>query len=272
MPWMGPNKSYYYQSQRVNGRIVYTYYGAGEVAELIARYDQIEQSRREMERMDRDSFNAQAQSPAELDAYSAAVRATVADVLGRLGFHQHKRQWRRQRMNEIEKESVARRAADLFFNRKPTKAEMQEYKQLLNEHTAMVRTFGDLAVASGKMLLMVFKEHETMRVGASLRIDQLRTELGFEESTALERLLIDEIVLCWLDHYRIEISYAQQTKESFTLPALEQWEHVLTSKQRRYLRAVESLARVRRLLNLPGPQFNINMPGGQQVNVGEMKV
>jgi hypothetical protein len=53
---------------------------------------------------------------------------------------------------------------------------------------------------------------------------------------------------------------------------MAQWERVLASKEARYLRAVETLARVRRLLNLPAPQVNINLPGGQQVNVqGDVK-
>jgi hypothetical protein len=65
----------------------------------------------------------------------------------------------------------------------------------------------------------------------------------------------------------LEISYAQNTKETFALATLEQWEQVLASKQRRYYRAIEALARVRRLLHLPGPQVNINLPGGQQLNV-----
>jgi hypothetical protein len=48
---------------------------------------------------------------------------------------------------------------------------------------------------------------------------------------------------------------------------MEQYERILASKEARYLRAIGELARVRRLLNLPAPQVNINLPGGQQVNV-----
>src|SRR3712207_9410544 len=47
MPWKGPGKRYYYQAERQRGRIVYTYYGAGEIAALVAAYDEIEQQRRD---------------------------------------------------------------------------------------------------------------------------------------------------------------------------------------------------------------------------------
>lgn len=274
MPWKGPGKRYYYQSQRAGKRIRYTYYGAGEVAELAARLDQIDQERRLLERMDRRQrlalFKAETATPVGLETYSAAVRGIVADVLGRLGFHQHKRQWRR--MKQLEAQSVARQMRDLYFKEKPTNADLTAYRQLLNEHTALARQFGDLSMSAEGLLLMVLHNHAQMRIGAGMRAAQLRSELGYDESTALERLLIDEIVLCWIDYYRIEIAYAQQTKDTFTVVSLEQWERVLSSKQLRYERAIVALARVRRLLHLPGPQVNINMPGGQQVNVaGEVR-
>jgi len=84
----------------------------------------------------------------------------------------------------------------------------------------------------------------------------------------LERLLIDEVVLTWLDKHRIDMHYGQQVESgSITLDALEQWEKVLSSKQARYLRAIETLARVRRLLKLPTVQVNVALEGGQQVNM-----
>jgi hypothetical protein len=48
-------------------------------------------------------------------------------------------------------------------------------------------------------------------------------------------------------------------------------EKLLVSKEARYLRAIEELATVRRLLRLPALQVNIAAAGGQQVNVaGEL--
>jgi hypothetical protein len=63
------------------------------------------------------------------------------------------------------------------------------------------------------------------------------------------------------------MAYGQHGGGSFSLRDMEQWERVLGSKEARYLRAIEELARVRRLLKLPALQVNIVAAGGQQVNV-----
>jgi hypothetical protein len=48
------------------------------------------------------------------------------------------------------------------------------------------------------------------------------------------------------------------------------WEKRLTAAQRRFTRACETLARVRKLSrNTPALQFNIAASGGQQVNVAK---
>ena len=50
--------------------------------------------------------------------------------------------------------------------------------------------------------------------------------------------------------------------------SVDHWERRLSAAQRRYLRACESLARVRKLgRTTPALQLNIATHGGQQVNV-----
>jgi hypothetical protein len=83
---------------------------------------------------------------------------------------------------------------------------------------------------------------------------RLRTSLGYEAASALERLLVDVILTAWQDYHPFAMVYGQRTGESFTLRDMEQ-----------------ELARVRRLLKLPALQVNIAAAGGQQVNVaGEL--
>jgi hypothetical protein len=48
----------------------------------------------------------------------------------------------------------------------------------------------------------------------------------------------------------------------------EYWDNLLSSTQARFIRAIEALARVRRLArNTPALQINISREGGKQVNV-----
>ncbi len=97
----------------------------------------------------------------------------------------------------------------------------------------------------------------------------IRAQLGDAAATAIERLLIEQVVICWLRMQVQELTYTivMHGGEPITTTKAEHEERMLRSVQARYLRAIETLARVRRLLNLPSPQVNINLPGGQQVNV-----
>jgi hypothetical protein len=96
------------------------------------------------------------------------------------------------------------------------------------------------------------------------RLQLMRAALAGLNPSPLESLLIDVILCSYQDHFEFQLLYKQKTAKGFQLKDMEQWERILTAKESRYIRAIESLARVRRMLNL---QININMPGGQQVNV-----
>jgi hypothetical protein len=81
----------------------------------------------------------------------------------------------------------------------------------------------------------------------------------------LERLLIEQIAVAWLDWDIVQQAYTNNVVVSgHSLNSGAYWDRRVTSAQARYLRAMEALARVRRLA-MPMPlQVNI---GGQQVNV-----
>lgn len=104
--------------------------------------------------------------------------------------------------------------------------------------------------------------------------DLLKQQLGYNAAPALERLHIDHILTVRLRLIHAETAYNQvvvNTTAGFKV--CEYWDTLLSSSQARFLRAVEALARVRRLArNTPALQINIANQGGQQVNVqGEVK-
>lgn len=99
------------------------------------------------------------------------------------------------------------------------------------------------------------------------RLQVLKKELGSERAPLLEQLLIQQAALCWLRLNLLELAYSSVMKQSITLTLGMYWEKRLTSAQRRFTRACETLTRVSRLSrNAPGLQFNIAASGGQQVN------
>jgi hypothetical protein len=78
----------------------------------------------------------------------------------------------------------------------------------------------------------------------------------------LERLLIDHVALCWLTYCRAQELHSRNFNKSSTIKQAEHREKMVSAAQRRYLRAVESLAKIRKL-KLPAIQVNI---GEKQIN------
>jgi hypothetical protein len=97
--------------------------------------------------------------------------------------------------------------------------------------------------------------------------------MDYKDAPMLERLLIDNVINAWLRCQWTEIRLADIAGE-VTYREVEFWEKRLSLSQARYLRACETLTRVRKLArNTPALQVNIAAEGGQQVNVsGELNV
>jgi hypothetical protein len=100
------------------------------------------------------------------------------------------------------------------------------------------------------------------------RLQVLKKDRGYDGAPMLEQLLIQQAALCWLKLNLVELSYSSALKQSITLTLGIFWEKRLTAAQRRFTRACETLARVRKLSrNTPALQLNIATEGGRQVNV-----
>ena len=89
---------YYYQSERVDGRVRKKYVGTGEVAQAIAHADEtIRSSRAER----RERGRAQLEEASGLAAAGAELHE-AAEILARAqmvaaGYHRHKGEWRMRR-------------------------------------------------------------------------------------------------------------------------------------------------------------------------------
>jgi len=102
------------------------------------------------------------------------------------------------------------------------------------------------------------------------RLQEMRVDLGYTESPALERLLIQQVTLCWLNLNLIEYRLTNVMEQSISFACGLYWEKRLTVAQRRFTRACETLTRVRKLSrDAPALQFNIAATGAQQVNVAK---
>jgi hypothetical protein len=90
-------------------------------------------------------------------------------------------------------------------------------------------------------------------------VEEMRAELGYEDSTLPERLLIEQVLLCWVRLGVLERSQTHSMKGSQPYAWLNYLETATTLAQRRYTNAIQSLARVRRLMRPRGPIFQVNV-------------
>ncbi len=149
---------------------------------------------------------------------------------------------------------------------KPTADDRAELDRILRDVPAVWTVAGD--VMNHTALSMIRQMEANYAVKASLQTgwEQLQRDLARPSDGPLERLLIQQIVLAWL-----KLAYTEHHHRHFLMtgnvPITQSdfWERRLSAAQRRFLRASETLARVRRL-QLPAVQVNIAEQQVNQVN------
>jgi hypothetical protein len=104
-------------------------------------------------------------------------------------------------------------------------------------------------------------DNPVVRETVTRKVEDLRSELSGEHPSALEKLLVDRILACWLHLNCLEGVYA--SKDSLTTETGLYFQKALSAAQKRYLAAIKGLADVRRLA-LPALQINI---AKKQLNV-----
>ena len=146
----------------------------------------------------------------------------------------------------------------------PKAEDITALRKALREQPEFGRQIGDLArITQGKLIDQLSGTALT-REGFLHRTEELRRELGYEEAPAAERLLIEQVVLCWLHFHKMQHSYGGLKRNSTLIVQADHWERLMNAAQRRYLRSIETLARVRKLSGRGPVQINI---AEQQVNM-----
>lgn len=153
----------------------------------------------------------------------------------------------------------------------PPYEKVQELRKLLADNPDMWQELGDLARTATEGLIDAagrndVAKRESVKQGA----ESLKQKLGYATAPAIEQLAIEQVVLCWAAFYNVQEVYtrARFNDEKVLRSTIESWDKQLTSSQRRYFRALEGLARIRKLSKgIDVVQVNIAAEGGQQVNV-----
>jgi hypothetical protein len=147
----------------------------------------------------------------------------------------------------------------------------QDIGRLRQIVVAVPELWPSLANSTGRVLDRLIEKTSRGFAQANMmaEVDILKEQLDYEDSSVLERMLIDHVLTA-----RVRLNSAESTfsnilyGESHSAESVKFWEDILESAQIRFLRASESLARVRRLARItPTLQINIAQAGSKQVNV-----
>ncbi len=123
------------------------------------------------------------------------------------------------------------------------------FHELFKQQPEIWQATTDLAA---KLEEKIFNEICSTSYGAKeafrKKLTAMRDNLDWANSSEMEKILIEQICLNWLRLNLLEDIHYSKTTGSHSSEHGTYWDKRLSSAQRRYLRAVESLAKVRKLL------------------------
>lgn len=148
----------------------------------------------------------------------------------------------------------------------PRPEDLTAFRKMLEDSPGLWRAIGDLANISQQIVLQDRYFSLDIRLAVEIGIEDVKKDYGYEEARGLERMLIDQIVVNWLQLQRTQTRYEYSLRKDDASSESDHWEQRLNAANARYLRACETLARVRKLSQWSAVQVNI---GRHQVNVAQ---
>lgn len=153
------------------------------------------------------------------------------------------------------------------MNNNPSKGDLRELRKKLEQTPQLYVLVMDMGETVRNQLIQKSMDQEAARLIIEAQTKVIRQGLGFEQSPLLEQMLIENVIVCWL-----RLQWAEYQLSGFigrgsnSMSEVTYWERRLSKAQQRFLRASNSLARVRKLTRST-VHINIASDGGQQVNV-----
>jgi hypothetical protein len=144
----------------------------------------------------------------------------------------------------------------------PTKADKRALRKAFEEYPGLWLVVGDLAHNAATHIIDTVNGPESWKLSLRQGWEELQGELGAADATPIEKLLIQQVALAWIRLYIVEYASAELATGGLTASSADYREKRLNAAQRRFLRACETLARIRKI-NLQTIQINI---ANQQVN------
>lgn len=277
---MGWERSRYYtRSRKIDGHVVREYMGRGLVAEIAAMEDAdarlLKQRQREEDRQARQRFR---DNEAPLREWQQLADLAMKRALAGVGLYQHHRgEWRRgmaetnDPLEGVNLDLIPRTGegiqALIDRAKRGDETALPAIRECLKVGGPGGFAFvelvgGNLAtLAERKFIGTMAGDNLALQLGIQRKLELLRFDLAGPNPSALEKLLAERIVACWLQVQEADHRYLDSDKDSI------KWGEYHQRRQdrahQRYLAALRTLAQVRKL-EVPALQVNI---GKNQVNV-----
>lgn len=153
------------------------------------------------------------------------------------------------KMNVISDEKDKMTIFQATNKQNPKPEDVKELSKLFDENPHIWQQVGNLAARVKDSIIEMQCGQNHLIIEATKRnVAKMRDQLGWENSSQLEKIIIEQVCLNWLRLNSLELIHEQKTREPHTFAAGDHWDKLLTQAQKRYLRACESLAKVRKLL------------------------
>jgi hypothetical protein len=257
-------RRYYYRKAR-RGNVVRSVYISDFAAGLA---DLVDSQRRAQSAEVRRFIAADRKEGDRIAAACSSLRGATRAWLLAAGFHEHKRQWRRRRMSKANGGAAGTLSRDVIeelalleqatFSHTPSEAAQALVAQELSRPGGWRPggdIMGDALAGAVRACAGNYLTAESVKRG----LEEMRAELGYEGSSLPERLLIEQVLLCWLRLSLLERQQTRALESNQPYAYLYYLQTATTQAQRRYTNAINSLARVRRLLRPRGPLFQVNV-------------
>lgn len=149
----------------------------------------------------------------------------------------------------------------------PTKEARTALAAAFDKYPQLAQDAGNLARSIRASKIESLGSSYLLQEAVNRTIEDIERELGYEQAPMASKLLIEAVLLSWVDLAQVENRHSASLSGSHTLSLGRYWDERLTRAQARYLRALETLARVNRLYRIVPVQVNIAQ---QQVNVANL--
>jgi hypothetical protein len=162
--------------------------------------------------------------------------------------------------NDLEEYQRFRALVERTNTESPAAADLVELRRVLDTKPHLWRWAGNVARRAAETIMHTYSYHSALELESTKRVvEAMRAELGYEEASVLERVLIDQVLTSWLHVNLLEMLHCEKLTAQHNAEAGIYWDRRLTMAHRRFTRACDSLARVRKLVrSTPAAQPSAN--------------